>query len=218
MSKVGVTLASRFGLPLMGKTTANSAKRWKVGHIELWEIKVKITSPAETLSMYDQTLVKEKEKRAWQPSLWTLRRKKEKNYQPPSGKLKEEKKKKKETKEKKKEKKKRRNKQTNKQKKQLTASHPSVKGQRPQDRWIGATRNHHRRQTRCPETSFWLQSALPVTGVLAVGRVIKNRELICVRKQLTNLGLRIEFFSYWRQAARHEKYLRAMRIPPVLAE
>ena len=48
-------LASRFGLPLMEKYTA---KRCKVGHIELWERK--ITSPAETLSTDDQTLVKEK--------------------------------------------------------------------------------------------------------------------------------------------------------------
>jgi len=48
----------------------------------------------------------------------------------------------------------------------LAASHPSVKGQRPQERWIGATGNH-RRPTRCPEPSFRLRSALPVTGVLA---------------------------------------------------
>jgi len=30
---------------------------------------------------------------------------------------------------------------------------------------------------RCPEPSFWLQSTLPVTGVLAVGRVVKNQTL-----------------------------------------
>jgi len=29
-------------------------------------------------------------------------------------------------------------------KKQPTASHPSVKDHRPQERWIGATRNHRR--------------------------------------------------------------------------
>ena len=48
------------------------------------------------------------------------------------------KKKKREKKEKKKKKKKRKKKEEEEGKKQPTASHPSVKGQRPQERWIGA--------------------------------------------------------------------------------
>jgi len=48
-----------------------------------------------------------------------------------------------------------------------------VKGQRPQERWIGTTGNH-RRRTRCSEPSFWLRSALLVTSVLAEGGVVKN--------------------------------------------
>jgi len=36
-------------------------------------------------------------------------------------------------------------KKTKQNKKQPTASHPSVKGQRPQERWIGATGNYRRR-------------------------------------------------------------------------
>ena len=55
--------------------------------------------------------------------------------------------------------------------KKPTASHLSVKGQRPQEHWIGTTGNH-RRRTRCPEPSFWLQSALPVTSVLRPGRQV----------------------------------------------
>ena len=53
--------------------------------------------------------------------------------------------------------------------KQPTASHPSVKGQRPQERWIGA----HWESQETPVAqlpSFRLRSALPVTGVLSVGR------------------------------------------------
>jgi len=51
----------------------------------------------------------------------------------------------------------------------LTASHPSVKGQRPQERWIGA--HWESQETPVAQlTSFRLRSALPVTGVLSVGR------------------------------------------------
>ena len=56
-----------------------------------------------------------------------------------------------------------------------------MKGQRPQERWIGTTGNH-KRQTRCPEPSFWLRFALPVTSVLAVGRVVENRYVYGVAK------------------------------------
>jgi len=44
-------------------------------------------------------------------------------------------------------------------KEKLTASHPSVKGQRPQEHWIDATGNY-RRWTRCPEPSLRLRSPL----------------------------------------------------------
>ena len=62
------------------------------------------------------------------------------------------------------------NKQTNKQiKYNLAASHPSVKGQKPKERWIGVYTGNHRRHP-LPSPIFRLRSALPVTGVLAVGR------------------------------------------------
>ena len=54
---------------------------------------------------------------------------------------------------------------------QPTASHPSVKfkGQEPQERCIGVYTGNHRRHP-LPSPIFRLRSALPVTGVLAVGR------------------------------------------------
>ena len=66
----------------------------------------------------------------------------------------------------------------NRKEKSLAASHPSVKGQRPQERWIGA---HWESQEANPLPSivFRLRSALPVTGVLAVGGVVENR--FCTR-------------------------------------
>ena len=70
--------------------------------------------------------------------------------------------------------------------KKPTASHPSMKGQRPQERWIGVTGNH-RRPTHYPEPSFRLWSVLLVTGVLAVGRVIKNRYMYGVAQTPTRL-------------------------------
>jgi len=68
-------------------------------------------------------------------------------------------------------------KEENDEEKSLEASHPSMKGQRPQEHWIGMTENH-RRRTRCPETSLLLQSASPVIGIIAVGR--GQQESICV--------------------------------------
>jgi len=80
------------------------------------------------------------------------------------------KRKKKKFKERKKEQKKEEtNKQTNK-KQEPTASHPSVQGQRPQERWIGAHCMVITGDTRCPATIFQLRSALLDTGVLSVGR------------------------------------------------
>jgi len=73
-----------------------------------------------------------------------------------------------------------------KKEKKPIASHPSVKGQRPQEHWIGMTGNH-RRPTCCPEPSFRLWSVLPVTGILAVGRVVKNRYMYGVAQTLTRL-------------------------------
>ena len=51
----------------------------------------------------------------------------------------------------------------------LAASHPSMKGQRPQERWIGVYTGNHRRHP-LPCAIFRLRSALPVTGVLSVSR------------------------------------------------
>ena len=62
------------------------------------------------------------------------------------------------------------NKQTNKQiKYNLAASHPSVKGQKPKERWIGVYTGNHRRHP-LPSPIFRLRTALPVTGVLTVCR------------------------------------------------
>ena len=58
--------------------------------------------------------------------------------------------------------------------------------QRPQEHRIGTTGNH-RRRTRCLELSFRLWSALPVTGILAVGRVIKNRYVYRMAQPPTRL-------------------------------
>ena len=76
--------------------------------------------------------------------------------------------------------------------KSLEASHPSMKGQRLQEHWVGTTGNH-RRRTRCPEMSLLLQSASPVTDILAVGWVIKNRYLYGAAQTPTRL-LRRQMF------------------------
>ena len=77
------------------------------------------------------------------------------------------------TKRKKKEERKQKEEEGEKERKKPTASH-SVKGQRHQEHWIGA---HWESQKANPLPSivFRLRSALLVTGVLAVGRVVKNR-------------------------------------------
>ena len=57
----------------------------------------------------------------------------------------------------------------------LAASHPSTKGQRPQERWIGVYTGNTR-GTHCPVPSFSLiWSTLPVIGILTVVRVVKNQ-------------------------------------------
>ena len=60
----------------------------------------------------------------------------------------------------------RKTKQKQKQKhKQSTASHPSVKGQRPQERWIGATGNHRRH----PLPKTVLSALVHITGYRCSG-------------------------------------------------
>ena len=49
--------------------------------------------------------------------------------------------------------------------KQSTASHPSVKGQRPQERWIGATGNHRRH----PLPKTVLSALVHITGYRCSG-------------------------------------------------
>jgi len=98
------------------------------------------------------------------------------------------------------------NKQANKkrtsQRKKVTASYPSMKGQRSQEHWIGATGNH-RRQTRCPEPSFWLRSTLPVASVLTVGGVVENQFVYRVAQTLTQLLRRQMFRTSVCNRTRH---------------
>jgi len=75
-------------------------------------------------------------------------------------------------------------------KKSLAASHPSVKGQRPQERWIGVYTGNHRRHP-LPNPIFRLRSALPVTGVLAVGRGRRESILYAGAEPATRLLGRI---------------------------
>ena len=96
-----------------------------------------------------------------------------------------------------------------KEKKNLTASHPSMKGQIPQECWIGVT-GDHRRRTCCPEPSFRLWSALPVTGVLAISGVVKNRYVYGVSQTPTQLLGRQMFRTPICKRTRH------LNLPPKL--
>ena len=58
-----------------------------------------------------------------------------------------------------------------------TASHPSEKGQRPQERWIGATGNHRRH----PLPRTVLSTSVRITGYRHSGCRWGCQESICVR-------------------------------------
>jgi len=126
-------------------------------------------------------------------------------------------------KEKKKEKKKKKKEEEKRRRKQPTASHPSVKGQRPQERWIGA---HWELQEAnpLPNIAFRLRSALRVTGVLAVGGVVKNRYVYRAAQTPTRLLGRQMFrtpvcnehaTSTSRQNCVQIQYLNPSRLKPV---
>ena len=66
----------------------------------------------------------------------------------------------------------------NKKNNGLTASHPSVKGQRPQERWIGA---HWESQEANPLPSYRLSASVRITGYRRSDCRRGRRESICVR-------------------------------------
>jgi len=102
------------------------------------------------------------------------KRKKKKKEKEKKEKKEKEKKEKKEKRKKEKEKEEKREKKKNKP----TASHPSVKGQRPQERWIGA---HWESQEANPLPSYRLSASVRITGYRRSDCRRGRRESICVR-------------------------------------